>query len=147
MIQGTVYDVSNIIDAPIDLLFELHRVSGMEGQDILDGMAACAADLQSGRMPGQKALMAQAAVVWLGKALSGVKPASLEEAVAGMALTDIVPVPEVAPPGAEVVVQADPPLPTLPASVPETAAPQPIPAAGTSPLPGPTSPHPSPVTD
>lgn len=144
-IQGTVYDVSNIVDAPIDVLIELHRISGMEGQDILDGLAESAQALQSGRMPGHGALMATAAVVWLGKTLAGDKPDSLEAAAAGLALTDIVPVPDVAPPAAGQVVPSDPPTP--PASVPATVVvDQPVTAELPSPSPGPTSPIPSPVT-
>lgn len=143
-IQGTVYDVSNIVDAPIDVLIELHRISGLEGQDILDGLAESAQALQSGRMPGQGALMATAAVVWLGKTLAGDKPASLEAAAAGLAITDIVPVPDVAPPAAGQVVPSDPPTP--PASAPATVVAQPVTAELSSPSPGPTSPIPSPAT-
>ena len=37
-IKGVEYDSSNIVDAPLDLLFELNRLSGLEGQDVVDGL-------------------------------------------------------------------------------------------------------------
>ena len=34
-IKGVEYDSSSIVDAPLDLLFELNRLSGLEGQDVV----------------------------------------------------------------------------------------------------------------
>ena len=54
-IKGVVYDASNIIDAPIDLLMELNRTTGLEGQDVFDGLQASHAEIAAGRMPGMQA--------------------------------------------------------------------------------------------
>lgn len=137
-VKGEEFDATNIVDAPIDLLIELHKATGMEGQDILDGMAEGAEQMMAGKSPGMRVLMAFAALVWLGKRRAG-QQVSFEEAVAGLALTDIEPVVEEAP--AEQPVAA--PDPTRPGSVPATVVVAQEPAVVVSPSPSELLPPPS----
>ena len=96
-VKDETYDVGNIFDSPITLLMELHQLTGMEGQDIMDGLRQT-----EGQVPGQKTLMALAAIVWLGKRRAGID-VGFEEAVAGLALDDIDLLPDPVPTGAQLV--------------------------------------------
>lgn len=140
-IKGVEYDSSNIVDAPLDLLFELNRLSGLEGQDVVDGLKESGEALLAGRMPGMRGLMATAALVWLGKAIAGEK-VGFEESVAGLSLFDIQQIPDAAPSTAVVEVTPDPP--TQPGSVPAIVV-EPVPQVS-SPSPGVTYPDQSPST-
>ncbi len=149
-IKGVVYDASNIIDAPIDLLMELNRTTGLEGQDVFDGLQASHAEIAAGRMPGMQALMSTAALVWLGKRIAGEK-VGFEESVAGLSFLDIQMVSEDDDASAPEAVEAEAPGPTRPGSVPAIEAPaEPTRAAlQDQPFrsPGPTSEPPSENTD
>ena len=70
-IKGVEYDSSNIVDAPLDLLFELNRLSGLEGQDVVDGLKESERRCSRAVCPACRGLMATAALVWLGKAIAG----------------------------------------------------------------------------
>ncbi len=122
-IKGVVYDASDILDAPIDLLMELNRQTGLEGQDVVDGLQAGHADIMAGRMPGMKTLMSTAALVWLGKRIAG-EQVGFEESVAGLSFLDIQPVadPALDEPAATTADLAAPD-PTQPGSVPAIEAP------------------------
>lgn len=144
-VKGVVYDATNIVDAPINLLLELHKQTGMEGQDILDGMRDGVEQLGSARSPSPKVLMAFAALVWIGKRKAG-ENIGFEEAVEGLSMLDIEPIADVPPPASMAPEAA--PDPTQPGSVPATVvvAQEPAQVVVSSPSPSELLPPPSPST-
>lgn len=146
-IRGVVYDTSNVIDAPLNLLVQLHQETGMEGQDIIDGLASAAVTAGEGKAPTARELMAYGGLIWLGKRIAG-EQVGFEEASAGLSLPEILEgimtegeqgdaspgqAPDPTPPGsAPVTAVAAPELPT-PMLEPVTPAPSPSPGLGSLP--------------
>ena len=130
-IAGIEYDAGKILDAPINDLIELHDQTGMEGSDILAGLA----DGGTGGVElfSHRSLMAITACVWLGRRKAGER-VSFQDAVAGLSMPDIEWVAETPAP---VAVQPAAPDPTQPASEPGTSSTdEPLPDLP-SPSPGP----------
>lgn len=131
-VKGVVYDASNLLDAPINLLTELHRTTGLEGQDVMDGVDELVDRLVANKLPDHGSLLALTALVWLGKRIAG-EQVGFEEAVNGLAVPDIAFVPEPEPQAPAVEAATTPsvsesPDPTQPGSDPGTVA-VPVPVA------------------
>ena len=124
-IAGVDYDAGKILDAPINDLIELHDQTGLEGSDILAGLA----DGGTGGVElfSHRSLMAITACVWLGRRKAGEK-VSFQDAVAGLSMPDIEWLAD-GPAAATGPVQPAAPDPTRPASGPGTpSAGEPLPS-------------------
>lgn len=120
-LNGVVYDTTMLIDSQINHVIELNRITGMEGQDVLDGFASAAAALSAGRVPGMDGYMASAAIVWLARRHAG-EQVGFEEACAGLSLEDVFKgIEDDAPQGGGVPSSGQAPDPTPPGSAPVTA--------------------------